>query len=144
MNDEGRFQVACGAIIHLRGTNKVLLIHRAKTEYGGGVWEFPIGRIKQFESFSDGLRREVIEETGIASIEIQYPVSVFEFMRGPRAAENEVRAVTFAVLTDQEHVTLSPEHDAYKWLSLDEAIALVEHPGIKHDLQTFQKLFSKD
>lgn len=143
MSDEGRFQVACGAIVQQRGSGNILLIHRAKTEYGGNIWEFPIGRIKQFETFSDGLAREVAEEVGLTSIEVQYPVSVFEFMRGPQAAENEVRAVTFAVLTDQEKVTLSHEHDDYKWLPLEEAIAFVDHPGIKYDLQTFKKLSAR-
>lgn len=140
MSDEGKFQVACGAIIQLRGENKVLLIHRASTEYGGDIWEFPIGRIKQFESFADGLKREVAEETGITSLEILQPVTVFEFMRGEHAAENEVRAVTFATLTDQKDVKLSHEHDAYKWLPVNDAIALADHPGIKHDLQAYSKL----
>lgn len=68
MADEGRFQVAVGAIIQLAKIDKVLLIRRATAQYDGGIWEVPIGRLKQFETFADGLRREVAEETGITDL----------------------------------------------------------------------------
>lgn len=140
---EGRFQVAVGAIIRNRTTNKLLLIHRAPTQYGGNIWEFPIGRIKQFETFSEGLKREITEEVGITSIEIGRPVSVFEFMRGEYAAQNEVRAVTFAATTGQGRVVLSEEHDDYRWLTVDEAIAMADHPGVKLDLERYRDIYTK-
>jgi len=64
-------------------------------------------------------------------------------MRGERAAENEVRAVVFAVSTDQVRITPSEEHTSYKWLTADEAIALVEHPGIKRDLKRFREVYAR-
>lgn len=140
---EGRFQVAVGAIIRHRQTGKVLLIHRTSQQISGDIWEYPIGRTKQFESLADGLKREVAEETGITSIEVERPFSTFEFMRGEHAADNEVRAIVFAATTDQEDVKLSDEHDAYKWVTADEAIAMADHPGVKHDLEVFRDIYGK-
>ena len=144
MSDEGRFQVAVGAVIRKLPSGEILLIHRADGEYGGGIWEIPIGRIKQFETFTDGLKREVAEETGITAIVIDRLISAFDFMRGDHAAENEVRAVVFAASTEQAKVQLSHEHDDYRWATIDAAIELVTHPGVKHDLQTYKAIYGKE
>ena len=141
MAGEGRFQVAAGAIIQHRRSNKVLLIHRSQSQYGGGIWEFPIGRLSQFETFEEGLRREVFEETGISDLVIGGPLSTFDFMRGEHSEENEVRAVVFTAQTKNQDVQLSKEHDAFKWLLIDEAIELATHPGIKRDLSLFAVSF---
>jgi len=140
---EGRFQVAVGAIIRNRRTGKILLIHRTAKQVSGNIWEYPVGRTKQFETLVDGLKREVSEETGLTSIDIERPFSAFEFMRGDRAAENEVRAIVFAATTDQDHVRLSDEHDAYQWVTIDEAIAKADHPGVKLDLERYRDIYAK-
>ena len=143
MMSEGRFQVAAGAIVRNRNSGKVLLIHRTAKQISGNIWEYPIGRTKQFETLVDGLKREVAEETGITSLEIDRPFSTFEFMRGERAAENEVRAIVFAATTDQDAVRLSDEHDAYQWVTVDEAIAMADHPGVKLDLERYRDTQAK-
>jgi 8-oxo-dGTP pyrophosphatase MutT (NUDIX family) len=135
----GTFQVAAGAVIENVESGNILLIHRAATEYAGNIWEFPIGRLDQFEAFERGLRREVEEETGLTDLSVGNPIGVFEFMRGEHAAENEVRAVVFAARTSQTEVRLSDEHDDFKWLPIDEALALVENPGIRQDLEAFKR-----
>lgn len=137
---EGKFQVAVGAIIRHRPTGRILLIHRAAKQISGDIWEYPIGRTKQFETLIDGLQREIAEETGITSVEIERPFSTFEFMRGEHAAENEVRAIVFAATTDQDDVVLSDEHDAYQWVTVDEAIEIADHPGVKLDLERYRDI----
>jgi 8-oxo-dGTP pyrophosphatase MutT (NUDIX family) len=140
MSDVGRFMVAVGAIILNTDTNKVLLIKRS--DYSGiadGIWEFPTGRIDQFETFDAAVRREVLEESGISQLEIVGPSTVYEFMRGDHDSSNEVRAVNFACTTAQQEIVLSDEHTEYRWLPIDEAIALVTHPNIKLNLEKFIK-----
>lgn len=140
---EGRFQVAVGAIVRNRQTGKILLIHRTAKQFSGNIWEYPVGRTKQFETLADGLKREIAEETGLTSIEIERPFSAFEFMRGEKAAENEVRAVVYAATTDQENVQLSDEHDAYQWVAIDDAIAMADHPGVRLDLERYRDIYAK-
>jgi len=132
--------VAAGAVIQNRVTGKILLIHRTASQVAGDIWEIPIGRIEQFESFQDGLKREVAEETGLTDLKVGHPFNTFEFMRGEHTAENEVRAVVFTAQTSQDNITLSHEHDSYKWLSIDDAIELVEQPGIKRDLIAYRDI----
>lgn len=139
MTDEGRFQVGVGVVLKHEASGKILLIHRHVSQYGGDIWELPFGRLKQFEPLADGLRREVAEETGIADIKIGSLLRAFEYMRGEHAAQNEVIGLVFAAITNQPDVRLSPEHDDYKWLTIDEAVDLAVTPGIKKDLLAFKE-----
>ncbi len=66
--------VGVGAII-LDG-NRVLLVRRANAPLEG-VWSIPGGRLELGETLTEGLHREVREETGLR-IEILDQVEVFE------------------------------------------------------------------
>lgn len=139
--DEGRFQVAAGAVIERKSDGKILLILRSKENpIVPGIWELPIGRLKQFEALEDGLRREVQEETGIDDIEIVMPINTFDFMRGEHKVENEVKAIVYWCSTKKERVIISDEHDDHAWLNIDEAIEKAEHKGVKADLIAFRDL----
>ncbi|HTH72035.1 MAG TPA: GDSL-type esterase/lipase family protein [Candidatus Pristimantibacillus sp.] len=138
VNDEGRFQVGVGAVLE-RPDGKVLMIKRVGSAVGGGVWEFPIGRLKQFEPIEDGLRREVHEETGISNLELVMPLTTFTFMRGGETAENELKGITFWCRTKDAEPRTSEEHDGWQWVTADEAIDLTTHQGIKDDLKTFKE-----
>ena len=140
MANEGRFQVAVGAIIE-GPDGKVLLIQRANdSDAAADVWEFPIGRLNQFEPIQDGLSREVAEETGIVDLEVFRPVDTFSYMRGGKTAEFEVKGINFWCRTDTSRVTLSNEHQAFQWLPIDEAINFVTHPGIKANLTNYRDI----
>lgn len=138
--DEGKFQVAVGAMISRNSDSKVLLIKRAANVIEAGLWEYPAGRLHQFETFEDGLKREVKEEVGISNLEIVMPLRTFTYMRGGNEAENEVKGITFWCRTDQNEVIISNEHAEFKWLDINEAINLVSHEGIKKDLITFRDI----
>src|SRR5581483_1183004 len=140
MIDEGRFQVGAGIVLRNRSNAKILLIHRHCDQYDGDQWEIPAGRLQQFESIESGLRRELLEETGITDVHIGRILRAFEYMRGDRRAENEVIGIVFEGYTSQEDITLSDEHDDYKWLTLDEAIELATIPGVKKDLLAYQAI----
>ena len=63
--------VGIGALIFRRG--KILLVERGK-EPLKGYWSLPGGALETGERLKDGLRREVMEETGL----IVEPGEVFE------------------------------------------------------------------
>lgn len=44
---------------------KILLIKRANTGFYDGLWAAPSGKLEKNESFSDGAKRELLEEVGI-------------------------------------------------------------------------------
>jgi len=84
-----------------------------------GFWEFPGGKADPGESASTALKREFVEETGLA-VEPEALLAEFEW---PREKDiivyqiHTVRAASFAPV-------ISHEHDAFGWFMPDELKAL--------------------
>lgn len=113
---EIRQRIAMKAVIVKDG--KVLVLREAAT-YGDGTqigrYHMPGGRLEVGEPFEDGLRREVREETGL-EIEIEYPLYVGEWHPVIKGVENQIVAMFFVCTPKRGKVTLSTEHDDYKWI----------------------------
>ncbi len=65
-----------GAIIIRKdehGEDELLLIRRSKADSWALVWEFPRGKVRRGEDVREGLKREVLEETGLK-------VEIFKFI----------------------------------------------------------------
>lgn len=140
-NPVGRFMVASGGIIELSNTGKILILQRSSTlDWQPNEWEILYGRIDQFEDTEKGLKREVKEEAGIEELEIVDLVSCWHIFRGTeQTAENELIGITYHCRTNQEVPVLSNEHQAYKWVTPEEAIEIVSVEGIKRDIRKFIK-----
>ena len=136
---EGRFSVAVGAMIEHAPTGKILLLKRAETaDYLPGIWEDVMGRMKQFEEPEDALRREVREESGL-EIQIIKLLTVFHGYRGERAPENEWVGIVYWCKTQSDRVVLSEEHTAYEWVYPEKALEMVQHPGVRSDIEALLK-----
>ncbi len=130
--------VAVGAIVQNTKTKKILLIQRSLSlSFRPGVWEYPIGRMKQFEELEDALHRELKEEIGLKTFIIVKPINVFHFFRGERTAKNEVVGVVYLIKTETETITLSEEHDTYKWLTLQELKTCTLEDWVYKDLMLY-------
>ncbi len=139
-NPIGRFMVAAGAVIELEGTGKILVIRRKAVgddNWHEGTWEVVYGRIAQGESPEQGLRREVAEEVGITDLTISRILTAWHIYRGAEVPENEVVGITYATSTRQEAVTLSAEHDAFRWVTAEEALLMIEIAGIQRDIRAW-------
>lgn len=138
-NPVGRFMVASGAVIEKGTTGTILLVQRSsQLDWHPNEWEILYGRIDQFEDTEMGLRREIREEVGLTDLEILDVVSVWHIFRGTEErAENELIGVTYHCRTSQEEPVLSTEHQAYEWITPQEALRLVKVEGIQKDIQKF-------
>ncbi|MDQ5854654.1 MAG: NUDIX domain-containing protein [Chloroflexota bacterium] len=142
--EEGRFLVAVGAMIEHAETGRILLLKRSEDRaFLPGVWEDIGGRIKQFEEPEHALRREVQEESGL-DIQIVKPVNVFHLFHGERSAGNEMIIITYWCRSHSDRVVLSHEHSEYRWLLPTEALRLVEHEGVRSDIEAWMMERSRD
>lgn len=80
-------------------------------------WELPGGRLSSYEGVSEGLRREVQEETSL-SIDIKDILLANSWIND----QNKDRlGVYYVSNTDQRRVRLSQEHTDFMWATSSEA-----------------------
>lgn len=122
----GRFCGFAGVLLWSPPNGKYLLLKRAASrDVGGGTWECVTGRLKQGESFSDALHREVHEELG-ARVQIEFIIGTGHFYRGDKKPENEMIGIQIcASVDDPEAIRLSDEHSEYRWATAEEACGLL-------------------
>jgi 8-oxo-dGTP pyrophosphatase MutT (NUDIX family) len=113
--------------------DKILLLHRHPDKPLGGTWGLPAGKVEHGESDLETIVRESYEETGI-----QLKPDAFEFL-GDFVFDFSylyLEFPTFKVKLGRVHdVTISPtEHQAYKWVTPEEAYAMPDLIDGLHDL----------
>jgi 8-oxo-dGTP diphosphatase len=115
-------QVAMKALI-VNDEGKVLILRDASA-YGEsaqrGRYDLPGGRVERGEPPDLALHREVMEETGL-EIEIGQPIYVGEWRPIIKGVPHQIIG-TFIVCKPKRlrPITLSIEHDDYKWIQPDE------------------------
>ena len=108
---EKPYRLAVRAVIRDE-QGRCLLVKRSAANKGFvGQWEWPGGKVDPGESFDEGLRREVREETGL-EIELGRVVGAFDF---------EMPKVRIATLCLEARpvggtLRLSEEHDESAWV----------------------------
>lgn len=113
-----RQQVAAGGLI-FNTEGKLLFVKRVHNdEFMPGVWEIPGGGIELEESPTVGLKREIHEECGIEVTVSPEPLALGEYFierNGERVHRVEI---IFSCIQDTEsEITLSDEHDEYRWVA---------------------------
>ena len=122
----GHFQCGVAALIRSAADGRYLLLRRAQSkDYAPGVWECVTGRLEQGESFEQALHREVIEEIG-TPVRLQCVLGTTHFHRGAREPGNETVGVVYGCVLDHaDAVVCSGEHEAHRWATAAEALALL-------------------
>ncbi|MDP4093268.1 MAG: NUDIX domain-containing protein [Bacillota bacterium] len=96
--------------------DKYLLLRRSSiSKYNAGKWEMPGGKIEPCENFDKALTREVAEETGLTVTMLK--------VAGAAQSESPDKMIAYLIMegvSSSIEVILSPEHDSFKWLNLDE------------------------
>lgn len=122
----GRFLGMVGALIWNPNIERYLILKRsAEKDFAQGVWECGTGRVDQGETYTLALMREMKEELGI-EIQIDFILGTTHFYRGEKVSENEMLGIYYAcTLKEGEIINLSWEHSEYRWVTVQEAEALL-------------------
>jgi type II secretory ATPase GspE/PulE/Tfp pilus assembly ATPase PilB-like protein/8-oxo-dGTP pyrophosphatase MutT (NUDIX family) len=98
---------------------RVLVLQRADDTRCPQAWETVHGRIERGERPEEAALRELREETGLVADRL-YNATVQPFyLHGWGSVQ---LAIVFAAVVAREEIRLSPEHQRYEWLSVEEAI----------------------
>jgi 8-oxo-dGTP diphosphatase len=102
-------------ILPVREDGRMLLLQRPT-----GTWDPPAGRLSTGETFEEGAVRELYEETGL----LVAPQRILATWVGEAPSGNLLAAVTYIGRTRERKISLSHEHLGYRWVTLDEWLAL--------------------
>jgi 8-oxo-dGTP diphosphatase len=122
--------ISVSAIIKNSQTNQYLIMKNPPEDGNEGNWVFVSGRLKQGEDIQEGLKREVLEETGIKELNIESLLYAWHGYRGKKTPENELVILTHLCITTETDITLSDEHIAFLWCTKEECLSKI-NPKIK-------------
>lgn len=115
--------IVCKAI--LQKDSKLLLLQRSKTDKRRPLqWDLPGGRVEENEDFAEACARETFEETGI---QINSSNLGLVYTSTAMTETGSVIWLYYKGKTSASSVKLSYEHNAYKWVGLEEAIAQIDY-----------------
>ncbi|MCT4632586.1 MAG: NUDIX domain-containing protein [Firmicutes bacterium] len=112
---ESKISIVTGKAVILDDMNRILFIKRSKKYKGvDNLWELPGGRIDKGEKIYSGLKREVLEESGldIKSLEVGMIWELF------REGKPDILGLTFICRAASSSIILSEEHCDYKWVEI--------------------------
>ena len=112
---------------------EILLLRRSPGRILPGLWQCVSGSLEPDERIAGGALRELAEETGFGATEIEafYDLDLVNQFHEP-SMNGVVTAAVFAVwLRPDAELVLSHEHDAARWMPVEQAHREVIWPGYR-------------
>lgn len=123
------------AAIYVNVSEKILLLKLADHKHEKGTWGVPAGKLEIHEAPLQAAKRELFEETGIAT-ELDFLQALETlFIRKPEL--DYVYHLFWLSLDEVPLVYLSDEHCSHIWVSKEEAYALPLMKGAKDALDAY-------
>ena len=126
-------ELSVGGIIRYQSTefnkdhSEFLLLRNKR-----GFWGFPQGHKERGENEIQTLQREVQEETGITNLEIHQYIGKIQYKYFRADGIRSEKEVKFYVATTPgRDVTISNEHEVFKWTTYQDALSLLDHRQLK-------------
>ena len=123
--------VSSGLIIQ---NNKVLIGLRSQSDNGGGLWEFPGGKIEIDESSEDAVIRELNEELDIV---VRKPKKIMQYLH---RFKNLIYDISFFEVISFKGSIKKIVHDELEWVDLD---SIKNYNFISGDLLIIERLINE-
>ena len=123
--------VSSGLIIQ---NNKVLIGLRSQSDNGGGLWEFPGGKIEIDESSEDAVIRELNEELDIV---VRKPKKIMQYLH---RFKNLIYDISFFEVISFKGSIKKIVHDELEWVDLN---YIKNYNFISGDLLIIERLMNK-
>lgn len=115
--------IGCGALIYSRKTKRYLFLLRNQKRHAGS-WGLVGGGVEPGESPVEALRREIVEEVGVVTVEKIIPLEKFT------ADNTNFEYHTYLLVVADEFVPeLNDEHRGYAWTAIGDHPKPL-HPGV--------------
>lgn len=117
----------CSIIVAAKGfiirEGRALILRRSpENRAGPGMWEFAGGQVEFGETLEQALSREILEETGLTAT----PGPLLFADSGVVSPGRQVVILCYLCGVPSTDVVLSPEHDAYRWVTQSEMMAVLD------------------
>jgi len=119
-----------------------LMLKRSPGKYYEHLWQGVAGKIEKGETATQTVIRELEEETGMKPTKMFTADHIASFYD---ARNDRILIVPiFGIEVENSKVQLSAEHSEYRWVSFDEALALLTWKGQKEGLRTVHDEITSD
>ncbi len=120
---------------------KYLLMKRSSHEKYPDIWQMVTGKIHEDEEAFTAALRELKEETNLEVEKLFIVPKVNSFYNSD---DDSVCLIpVFVALVKYDQVTLSSEHQAYKWVNKKNAKKMLAWPGQSDSVEIIHDFFSK-
>lgn len=123
-------------------TNKFLLLHCPETLKHRPYWQPVAGGIESGETPAESCLREIREETGLVFEEKDIIRVINNFSVSVPQNNMDLSKNVFVVKTDNSAVTISNEHDDFKWTPPENVESLLLWDSNKSTFQEVSKFLS--
>jgi 8-oxo-dGTP diphosphatase len=115
--------------------NRILMMKRSDKTEAAGKWSLPGGALELNEDPTQGIKREVEEETGL----IVDDLKLFD-ARSRTSPDNDfVVVLCYVGKADSTQVQLNWEHTDFQWVAVEDALKLDLSPDPRYFLTQFSR-----
>ncbi len=139
---KGKSRPDAVAVVVLRGRAegaRVLLVRRSSGAFAG-AWTFVMGGVEEGERATETVRRELVEEIGVAAASL-FTAGALDAFYDP-VRDRIVHVPFFVAYLERGEIKLEDDvHDAHRWVTFAEAAELLEFDAQRRVLGDIHRNF---
>ena len=130
-------------VMYSKNNDKIEYLIIKRSEKDGGFWQGVTGTLEEGEKLKECLIREIKEELGI--VNINNISEIEETIQWAKKTGFMITEYVFSVELDRNiNITLSEEHDDYKWCDFNDSYQLLGKDNNKNTLKMINEKLTNE